>query len=81
MNYSEGYRPGRGKNGKEEEEETIRMILEKKTRRNTHIRDDPMERTSRVSETVLSRSELTEILGRTRHHVIEQAKDDSASRF
>jgi hypothetical protein len=40
-----------------------------------------MERTSRVSETVLSRSELTEILRRARHHVIEQAKDDSASRF
>jgi len=45
------------------------------------IRDDPMKRTFRVSETVLSRSELTEILRRTRHHVIEQAKDDSASRF
>jgi len=39
-----------------------------------------MERTSRVSETVLSRRELTEILRRARHHVIEQAEDDSASR-
>jgi hypothetical protein len=51
------------------------------TRRNTHIGDDPMERTLCISETVLSRSELTEILRRTRYHVIEQAKDDSASRF
>ena len=40
-----------------------------------------MERTSSVSETVLSRSELTEILRGARHHVIEQAKDDSPSRF
>jgi hypothetical protein len=40
-----------------------------------------MERTFRVSETVLSCGELTEILRRTRHHVIEQAKDDSPSRF
>jgi hypothetical protein len=40
-----------------------------------------MERTFRVSETVLSCSELTEILRRARHHVIEQAKDDSPSRF
>ena len=51
------------------------------TMRNTHIRDDPMEGSSRVSETVLSRGELTEILRRARYHVIEQAKDDSASRF
>lgn len=40
-----------------------------------------MERASRVSETVLSRSELTEILRRARHRFIEQAEDDSASRF
>jgi len=40
-----------------------------------------MERTSRVSETVLSCSELTEILRGARHHVIEQAKDDSPSRL
>jgi hypothetical protein len=40
-----------------------------------------MERTFRVSETVLSRSEFTEILGGARHHVIEQAKDDSPGRF
>jgi hypothetical protein len=40
-----------------------------------------MERTFRVSETVLSCSELTEILRRARHQVIEQAKDDSPSRF
>jgi hypothetical protein len=40
-----------------------------------------MERTFRVSETMLTRSELTEILRRARHHVIEQTKDDSAGRF
>jgi hypothetical protein len=34
-----------------------------------------------VSETLLSRNELTEILHGARHHVIEQAKDDSPSRF
>jgi hypothetical protein len=55
--------------------------IERRTRRNTHIRDDPMERTFRVSETVLSRSELTEILRRAWHHVIEQTKDNSTSRF
>jgi hypothetical protein len=55
--------------------------MERMTRRNTHIRDDPMERTSCVSKTVLSRSELTEILRCTRNHVIVQAEDDSASRF
>jgi hypothetical protein len=40
-----------------------------------------MEMNFRVSETVLSRSELTEILRGARHHVIEQAKDNSPSRF
>ena len=37
--------------------------------------------TFRVSETVLSSSELTEILRGARHHVIKQAKDNSSSRF
>jgi hypothetical protein len=40
-----------------------------------------MEMNFRVSETVLSRSEFTEILGGARHHVIEQAKDDSPGQF
>ena len=35
----------------------------------------------RVSKTVLSRNELMEILHGVQHHVIEQAKDDSPSRF
>jgi hypothetical protein len=68
-------------NSNEAEEETIRIKWRKRLGGNTYIRDNPMERTSCVSETVLSRSELTEILRRTRNHVIEQAKDDSASRF
>lgn len=47
----------------------------------THIRDDPMERTFGVSEPVLTRGELAEILRRARYHVIEQAKYNSAGRF
>jgi hypothetical protein len=55
--------------------------MEKRTRQNTYIQDDPIERTFRVSETLLSRRGLTEILGGAWHHVIEQAEDDSPSRF
>jgi hypothetical protein len=40
-----------------------------------------MERTLRVSETVLSRRQLAKILRRARHHLIEQAEHDSADRF
>lgn len=40
-----------------------------------------METTFCITETVLSRGELAEILRRARHHVIEKAKYDSANRF
>lgn len=40
-----------------------------------------MERTFGVSEPVLSRGELAEVLRRAGHHVIKQAEHDSASRF
>jgi hypothetical protein len=40
-----------------------------------------METTFRVAETVLSRGELTKVLRRTWNHLVEQAENDSTSRF
>ena len=42
----------------------------------THIGDNPMERALCISETMLARCELAEILRGERHDVIEQAKYD-----
>jgi len=47
----------------------------------THVGDDPMEPAACIPEAVLTRRELAKVLRRARHHVIEQAKHDSACRF
>lgn len=48
---------------------------------NTYAGDDPMKRAFRIAKPVLSRRELAKVLRRSRHHVVEQAEHDSASRL
>jgi hypothetical protein len=46
-------------------------LCSSKKKKITHVGDYPMERALCVSETVLARCELAEILRRARHRVIE----------
>jgi hypothetical protein len=48
---------------------------------NTYAGDDPMKIALRIAKSMLSRRELAKVLRRPRHHVVEQAEHDSASRL
>jgi hypothetical protein len=48
---------------------------------NTHLWDESVKRTFRVTKAMLSCRELAEVLRGAWDHVIEQPEHDSASRF